>query len=263
MNTPLPNTADLKFITEKSKELACKKEILLPSAYRVLFSLIAKKHNIDIGAEAFYSKEELNDEVYKQILSVDKNTDRAIKAIQEKNESELEKVLEDTKRLKVEIESLKRIAYEDGLTKALNRKWFEDNYLYAETETLSKDGVIVLIDLNDFKKINDTLGHVAGDKVLMYLASAFKKFDSHVVRYGGDEFMLIFNNNSPAEVKDIVNVMREIHLKKTYRISNHDVKIRFGYGISAFKEGDSFEEVINTADKLLYEDKQKVKERVA
>jgi diguanylate cyclase (GGDEF)-like protein len=263
MSDPVSNSADLKFITEKSKGLACKKEILLPSAYRVLFSLIAKKHNIDIGAEAFYSKEDINDEVYKQILSVDRNTDRAIKAIKEKDELELEKVLEDTRRLKLEIESLKRIAYEDGLTKALNRKWFEDNYLYADAETLRKEGVIVLIDLNDFKQINDTLGHAAGDKVLIYLASAFKKFDSHVVRYGGDEFMLIFENNTPAEVKDIVNVMREIHLKKKYRISNQDVRIHFGYGISEFKDGDSFEEVINNADRLLYEDKQKVKDRVA
>lgn len=253
----------LKTVTKETMELCKTKEIMLPSSYRVLFSYIAKKNKIDIGAESMYTREELNDKFYRQIESFDDNTGQAIEAIQMRDDQKLKIILENTQKLKKEIEALKRIAYEDGLTKALNRRWLEENYLDMDTETFKKNGVLALIDLNDFKIINDTMGHAVGDKILIHLVSVFKKFDTHVVRYGGDEFLLLFDNNSEVEVKDIVNITRELQLKKTYNVFNHHVKIKFGYAIRPFRIEESFSDVITEADKLLYEDKQKLKERIA
>jgi diguanylate cyclase (GGDEF)-like protein len=251
----------LKLITAKSMAMVKGKEVILPSTYRVLFSMLAKKNDVDIGAEYLHTNEEITDEVYNHILSVDNNADRAIKAMENQDASELQNVLDDTRKLKQELEALKRIAYEDGLTKALNRKWLEENYLNQETESFKKDGVLALIDLNDFKMINDTLGHAVGDKVLVHLATRFKKLDAHVVRYGGDEFVIIFDNNSPSEVQDLINVIRELHLKKQYRIMDNDLKIKFAYGVSEFKADEKFSDVIQRADTQLYDDKAKVKAR--
>lgn len=253
----------LKLITQKSMSIVNKKEIVLPSTYKVVFSTLSKKHNIDIGAESLHTNEEINDEVYKHILSIDSTTDRAIVAIRNKDEYELTKVLEDTKKLKQEIESLRLIAYQDGLTKALNRQWFEDNYLNEESETFKKDGVLVLIDLNHFKQINDTLGHAVGDKVLLHLTARLKKIDTHVIRFGGDEFLLIFDNNIPAEVKDVVNIIREVLLKTKHHILGQEVRISFGYGITEFNTEDNFSDILKIADKRLYVDKAKVKQRTA
>ncbi|MDX1295175.1 MAG: diguanylate cyclase [Sulfurimonadaceae bacterium] len=251
----------LKLLTTKSMTMVREKEIVLPSTYRVLFSMLAKKNNIDIGAEYVHTNEEISDEVYKQIIAVDNNADRAIQAMENEDATELQKVIEDTRKLKQELEALKRIAYEDGLTKALNRKWLEENYLEQETETFKKDGVLALIDLNDFKIINDSLGHAVGDKVLVHLANRLKKLDAHVVRYGGDEFVIIFDEQSPQEVNDLINVIRELYLKKSYRIMDHDLKIKFAYGISTFKTDDKFSDIIHLADEQLYDDKAKVKAR--
>ncbi len=254
----------LKQITQKSMALVNQKEIVLPSTYRVVFSTLAKKHDVDIGAEALHTNEEINDEVYRHILSIDQHTGRAIAAMENKNTSELHSVLEDTRKLKKQIEALKQIAYQDGLTKALNRQWFEENYLEGESETFKRDGVIALIDLNDFKTINDTLGHAVGDKVLIHLISRLKKLDAHVIRFGGDEIMLVFDdNNLPVEVKNVINVIREIHLKRKYNILGHELRISFAYGIAPFHKEERFSSVIASADKLLYADKEKVKQRTA
>ena len=136
-------------------------------------------------------------------------------------------------------------------------------YFNKESETFKKDGVLVLIDLNDFKAINDNLGHAIGDKVLVNLAAKLQRFDAHVIRYGGDEFALIFDNTSPQEVRDAVNVLREIHVKKTFSIMGQKLKINFGYGIAEFKKNDEFAMIVANADSLLYEDKRKLKERTA
>lgn len=263
MSNDTSNPSDLKLVTQKSMEMIGDKEIVLPSTYRVIFSLVAKKHNINIGAEAFYSKEEISDEVYKRILSLDSNTTQAIQAIEKHDTQGLQTILENVDKLKQEIDSLKKIAYEDGLTKALNRKWFEENYLNTATESFIKSGVLALIDLNDFKKINDTLGHAVGDKVLVHIAAKLKKLDAHLVRYGGDEFMLVFDHNTAAEVHNLLNVIRELYVKKKYRILENEIHIKFGYGISTFEANDRFPEILSKADSLLYEDKEKLKKRTA
>ena len=253
----------LKLVTQKSMSLLKQKDIILPSTYRVLFSVLAKKNNVDIGAENIHTNEEINDEIYEHILSIDSSADRALTAIKNRDESELQKVLEDTRKLKKQIESLKQIAYEDGLTKALNRKWLEENYFSQESEIFKKDGVLVLIDLNDFKQINDNMGHAVGDKVLIHLVARLKKLDAHVIRYGGDEFLLLFDNHVPEEVKNVINVLREVYLKKKYQILEQKVKISFGYGIAKFQTNENFSDIIAIADQYLYQDKEKVKQRTA
>ena len=255
------NNDRFKLVTDSSMSLVNKKDIVLPSTYRVVFASIAKKYNLDIGAENMHTNEEINEDVYKHILSIDNNANRAIEAIQSNDTTELKHILEDTEKLKEEVEALKQISYEDGLTRVFNRRWFEENYLNKEDETFNKNGILVFIDLNDFKQINDNLGHATGDKVLMYFSSRLKKLNGDVIRYGGDEFAIIFQNESYENVKNTIHILRELHLKKKYKILNNVLKIKFAYGIVEFNTNDNFSDIIKEADINMYEDKEKVKSR--
>jgi len=261
MNKNRPN--ELKLVTKLAMELIQNKEILLPSTYRILFSMVAKENGINIGAEGIHTKKEFNDEIYTHIKTINNNTSRAIAAIKKKDNNELQSVLKDTQKLKQEVESLQNVAYEDALTKALNRKWFEDNHLSAENATFTKEGILVLVDLNNFKNLNDNLGHTVGDKVLIHLTARLKKLSENVVRYDGDKFIILFNGGTEQEVKEVVHVVREILLKKKFQIMDNELKIRFAYGISQFNIDDDFNDIIQTAENRMNEDKVKVKERSA
>lgn len=252
-----------KLITQKTMDLVNQKEVVLPSTYRVVFSSLAKKYHVDIGAESIRSNEEINEEVYSHVLALDANTNRAIEAIHAKDEAELTRVLEETKRLQQEVARLREIAYEDSLTRTLNRRWLERFFLDETGEFFAKEGVMALIDLNDFKQINDLYGHAVGDKVLIHLAGRLMQLQAHVIRYGGDEFLLIFERQALNEVHDIVNVMRELHRKRKIRTATHEFQVSFAYGIAPFEAGERFSEVIAKADAALYEDKGRIKRRIA
>ncbi len=256
------NNERLRELTQKTMALVNQKEIVLPSTYRVVFSTLSRKYNVDIGAESIHTNEEIDDRVYHHVMELDTHVNGAIDAIREKDESRLEQLLEDTKRLKAEVMKLTQIAYEDALTHALNRKWLEKYYFDESGETFQKDGVIALIDLNDFKAVNDRYGHAVGDKVLVHLATRLKQIDAHVIRYGGDEFLLVFDSNAISEVRDVVNIMRELHLKRKIRTVGEEFNVSFAYGIAPFHKDQRFDQVIEQADRELYEDKVTIKERI-
>jgi len=257
------NSSGLKELTQKTMALVNQKEIVLPSTYRVVFSTLSRKYNIDIGAESIHTNEEINDRVYQHVMELDNNVGSAIEAIREKDEARLEQLLEDTKRLKAEVMRLTQIAYEDALTHTLNRKWLEKYYFDESGDTFKKEGVIALIDLNDFKAVNDRYGHAVGDKVLVHLATRLKQIDAHVIRYGGDEFLLVFDSNAISEVRDVVNIMRELHLKRKIRTVGEEFNVSFAYGIAPFHKDQHFEQVIEQADRELFQDKTMIKERLA
>ncbi len=93
------------------------------------------------------------------------------------------------------IETNKKI-YEDSLTKVYNRRYFDERLFFQENRNSPKMAFIML-DLKDFKNINDSYGHIAGDNVLKKVAVTLKKnvrdYDS-IVRLGGDEFLIILQN---------------------------------------------------------------------
>ena len=238
--------------------------MVLPSSYRVVFSTLAKKHNVDIGAENIRSEEEISDEVLNHIISLDSNTTNAIEAIKQKDEESLNLVLEETRKLKEELHKLQHEAYEDSLTQTLNRKWLSKNYFHDESENFIKDGVLVIIDLDDFKHINDTYGHAVGDQVLVKIAESLKDIEGDVIRYGGDEFIIMINhkNHTNEEVNSLMQVIRELQMKKQFKTKNAQFKVSFSYGISSYSANSNFKDALEDADKKLYIDKEKIKDRL-
>ena len=261
----------LQIVSNETKDAISELEIVTPSIYSSLFSQQAKKHNAAIEDEKALSEDiiqaqcsslqSLQKETSKNAEKLSKNTSKAISAIETNDTDSLKQVLKETKELRQEIEKLKESVYKDELTHAYNRKWFHDHYIEAENR-LNMDGTIVIIDLNYFKEINDTFGHIIGDKVLIFITNQLKKINKKVIRYGGDEFILLFSDQNTEEISKALHKLRESILTKKLKAHDDEFRVSFSYGIKAFHKGDELPKIIEEADKSMYEDKLNIKKRV-
>lgn len=150
----------------------------------------------------------------------------------------------------------------DELTGINNRKamqYFIENFL--RREALPKLSVS-MIDINHFKQINDSFGHVVGDEVLCFTSNVLKrlceksKYHLFLCRFGGDEFVIIgidVDENSLEEFNEgFVNEFNEISLKESPR----PITISMGYGFGACKSQDDFNHLLEAADEMMYEKKK-------
>ncbi len=135
----------------------------------------------------------------------------------------------------------------DGLTSAYSR-------VVLNSLKLNKDDSVVFVDVNDFKKFNDTMGHKAGDKALVNIVDTMKKNlkgKDMVIRYGGDEFVIVLKGCSDENARKIMErISREI--RKTYPPG-------ISYGISTSSE--NLEVLLRRADKNMYMMKRKLKSK--
>jgi diguanylate cyclase (GGDEF)-like protein len=247
-----------KKITDMSKKTIESMNIVFPAQYGKIYADFAKDHNIELKAEEILNREMLDDKMVRHIVLLSEYTNQALDAMVTNNSEKLKKVIEETDKLKHEIEELKKVVYEDPLTKSYNRKWFEDNYLSHHNHLhLRGEGTLMLIDLNNFKDINDTYGHLVGDKVLSYVASKLTETGGRVVRYGGDEFLIIFDSKiTLSQITKKIDTLQRFWDKTSFKSDKHSFKISFAYGTAAFTSGSNAEEVISKADQAMYKGKK-------
>jgi diguanylate cyclase (GGDEF)-like protein len=262
----------LQIITNEARDTITKLDIVTPSIYASVFAKYAHEHNQEIENEKELSQKlleqecsaltELQQETSKNATILSKNTTRAIDAIKEKDETLLQEVLRETEALRKEIEKLKESVYHDELTHTYNRKWMQDHYINDGTE-FKKNGVLVILDLNYFKLINDTYGHIIGDKVLIFIANRLKNIEHNVVRYGGDEFILLFSPKiTTDDAKKFLNKLRDDILSKKLKANKEMFTLSFSFGVTEFQENDNLSEVIDRADKNMYDDKIQIKKKI-
>jgi diguanylate cyclase (GGDEF)-like protein len=115
--------------------------------------------------------------------------------------------------------------------------------------------------MNYFKHVNDTYGHIAGDKVLTYVANHLQKMHADIIRYGGDEFIVLFKDVDISKTSHSMHVNRELLLKKKLKFHKNTFNTSYSYGGAEFKQNDSFASIIEKIDILMYEDKEKIKKR--
>jgi len=263
----------LEIISSDAKNSIEQLSVVTPSMYASIFSELAKKNNIDIEDEENLSKEivtnecnkltALQKETSKNIQTLSESTNKAINAIENKDEKILNQVLQETQALRHEIEKLKESVYKDELTHAYNRKWLHDNHLNEFGNMFTDNGILAIIDLNYFKTVNDTHGHIIGDKVLIFITNELKKLKLPVIRYGGDEFILIFKGKVTKEkALSFLNSVRERVISKKLKAHNDTFRVSFSFGVSEFHENDELAQVIEKADKDMYNDKIEIKKRV-
>ena len=166
------------------------------------------------------------------------------------------------------IQMIQRQISADPLT-GLNNRGQLLRYI-SQKSNLYKDNrltYVVMIDINDFKSINDTYGHAQGDKALIILADTFKKvinrhsFPIFMARYGGDEFIMITHPSNENELLPLVNDVRN-ELKKHCLESNIGFVFTVGIGYDRLSEKpDTFQKCLQRADKKLYINKKEVKKK--
>lgn len=267
------NEEILKIISNETLDSVHDISIVTPTIYKSIFQKNASSHDTDLSNEDKLINGMLNDkismfqnmqdEAAKNATQLSSNTNKAISAIKEKDETKLNEVLKETQDLRKEINKLKEAVYKDELTHSLNRKWLHDNYLQDENDRFNQDGTLAIIDLNYFKLVNDTYGHNVGDKVLIFIANQLRKTKESVIRYGGDEFIILFNENIDSDTALLkLNEIRESIISKKLKAGESSFRVSFSFGAYEFEKGASLADVIELADKNMYNDKIKIKKRV-
>ncbi len=159
-------------------------------------------------------------------------------------------------------EKLNYLAFYDTLTKLPNRKMIMDRLelLVNLSRHNALSFFVVFIDLDDFKKINDSLGHSMGDALIVAVASRLRKLvheNDILGRLGGDEFALIIQQDLKDEdVLQYVETLRR-SLEQKFRIETHDLAINASFGISKYpRDGIDPNELIRSADTAMYRAKE-------
>ena len=157
--------------------------------------------------------------------------------------------------------SLQQVAHYDALTNLLNRRGF--NQIFAEkiAEKTASGGMlaVIFLDIDHFKRINDSLGHDAGDQLLTVLAGHIKgSVRSHadvVARFGGDEFCILISIHHRDEARHLAQRILQ-KMKEPVELAGRRMVMTTSIGISLFPDdGQTCEELLKTADMALYQSK--------
>ncbi len=172
-------------------------------------------------------------------------------------------------KVQLEAELVKQLAYKDELTNLPNRRAMREmlELEFKQAKEIPHPLCIALIDIDNFKRINDTYGHVFGDKIIQELAEIIKKHtrlsdyqDSLFGRWGGEEFLYILPRVSLQYAYEISERLRKA-------ISNHsfhgNLNVTISFGITGLSQQDNLEGVLDRADEALYMSKTTGRNRVS
>lgn len=163
------------------------------------------------------------------------------------------------------VEEMHYLAYYDKMTKLPNRILFNDRakFAFKNAQRSNEKYAVLFLDLDEFKIINDTMGHNAGDKLLKIIAKkliASVREGDTISHWGGDEFTILSKINT---IKDNEKLCKRIlsEIKKEIKINNKKIDCSISIGASIYpKDGDNIDELIQKADMAMYVSKTKGKD---
>ncbi len=207
--------------------------------------------------------------VVREMVEESRTVQTLVKVAQGKLQYEHERATDLSVRV-VELETeLRRLSEEvstDQLTKIANRRGLMQAF-DAETARMEREGTqlsIGLLDVDNFKKLNDELGHNAGDVALKSLAEvvskALRPMDL-VARYGGEEFVVLLPNTPLAEGEQILTRLQRSLSGGLFMHEDKRVFVTFSAGVTAYRSGERIETALERADEALYEAKRTGKNR--
>ncbi|MBL6932009.1 MAG: GGDEF domain-containing protein [Rhodospirillales bacterium] len=173
--------------------------------------------------------------------------------------------------LKIELEKNKKDALIDPLTGIANRRRFEQvlSAILEDMKSVQGHLSVLLGDIDDFKEVNDTLGHAIGDQVLKLVAHAFAanlKQGDFVARWAGDEFAAILPSITPENATVVAQRVRDTISSKSIRKKNSTEtlgKVTMSFGIASAEPADTVESLIERADRAMYQAKNSGKNMVS
>ncbi|MCW5657940.1 MAG: diguanylate cyclase [Burkholderiaceae bacterium] len=176
----------------------------------------------------------------------------------------------ELERRVLELESeLRRLSDEvstDALTQVANRRGLLQAF-EAERSRSQREGsalAVGLIDIDNFKKLNDSLGHAAGDEALKALAVRTKQSlrpIDHVARFGGEEFVVLLPGAGVEEGQQLLTRLQRQLTASLFMHDGREVFVTFSAGVTAFRDGEALDTALERADRALYEAKRSGKNR--
>lgn len=167
--------------------------------------------------------------------------------------------------LNQELEAVSRI---DGLTKLFNRRFWQEQFEREYKRSLRRDepSTVIMLDIDHFKKVNDTYGHQAGDKVIQALAAvvgSFTRETDYAGRYGGEEFVILLTEASLEHARYVAERLRKKAESTVVRHEEHTINFTVSIGAAEFSAHyDTALAWLEDADQALYAAKQNGRNRV-
>ncbi len=262
-----------RYLTEREKEL---KDIidLLAKAMVTLDSDNQQYHQqIYRQSEKIEQFTRLDDiKKLKQALVFEiENIRKTVRAKQDRDSRQLKSLSKQVSTLNVELRKARVDSVTDGLTGVFNRKALDHhlNFLVEQNTRTPAAFAVMMVDIDDFKAINDAYGHPTGDRVLLALAQRCQgliRNDDFIARYGGEEFVIVLSNasltNATKKAQRICESVGDTRYALNDNKDVHILNITVSIGISVCQIGDTAESVIARADRALYLAKKTGKNRV-
>jgi diguanylate cyclase (GGDEF)-like protein len=173
---------------------------------------------------------------------------------------ELRKVRERLISTTIQNELARQQSFTDPLTEIYNRRSLEEmaGRFISHARRLHKPLTFLLIDVDRFKEVNTRFGHLAGDVVLAEIAALLKssvRGSDAIVRYGGDEFLVILADTSPADAGRVVERVKDYLQDWNHAGHLDDFEMALSIGVSEWAEGKTLDEILDIADREMYASK--------
>lgn len=196
----------------------------------------------------------INDNILPSMQVIQKNTSHLQARITNSSD-----VIE---HLKLELEHATSLAKTDTLTGIANRRGYEEmiNDQLALSNSEKQSFAMLILDIDHFKKINDSYGHLVGDSVLRYIARLLQsetKGQDSLARIGGEEFVILLNNISYDNAIIFAEKIRRMIADKAFKAKSHSntLKLSVSIGVASYKAGEGKDEIFERADLALYQAK--------
>jgi diguanylate cyclase len=236
------------------------KNLILSIAQTSKFSRFLSNHLEDID-----KARNIND-VRGVVSSIIAETEAMI-TNQDRFHETIEQTNHDLAELQEELRRRDQLANTDELTKLYNRRAFNVR-LAEETGRSARYGVnlaLIMLDLDNFKIINDTYGHLVGDRLLVLIAQAIKltiRGSDCAARYGGEEFAVICPETNRIGASRVAERLREAVDFTTFTVRGRTIKVTISLGVATLKDDEGSDELLDRADRALYLAKKRGKNRV-
>lgn len=227
------------------------------------FSAVLKSHTSQLDAH-------ISPEALKGIVNVVLDETQQMSMAIDNLQHRLHNNAQEIEQLRMELRKVREESMRDALTGLLNRGGFDKSLDEAmrDSDHHQTPLILALIDIDFFKKINDTHGHILGDRVIRHIAGIIRqqvRETDTAARYGGEEFALLLPHTPMPEAETLAQKIRSVvEHTRLKRLDNHaDIgRITLSAGLALYQNGETARDLLQHADEALYQSKRTGRNKV-